>query len=115
QYGPETLSALVEVRCGADRPDLLRVQADGPPGDRRRVAQRLVVQVHPVGPVMGAQVKPLQRLRGTGWQEPQISFRLRIRTSNFPTGRRDMRIRRWVTPAPPILVFLRRGRSAPPT
>src|SRR3954453_20590008 len=57
-YGPEKLSALVEVRSGTYRPDLLRVQADGPPGLGRRVAQGLVIQVHTVGPVMRAQVMP---------------------------------------------------------
>src|SRR4051794_904838 len=47
-----------EIGRGADRPDLLRVQADGPPGDRRRVAQGLVALVHSVGPVVGAQIVP---------------------------------------------------------
>ena len=42
----------------ADGPDLLRIQADSPPGLGRRVPQGLVIRVHSVGPVMRTQVMP---------------------------------------------------------
>ena len=57
-YGTEKLSALGQVRSRTDRPNLLRVQADGPPGLGRCLPQRFVIRVHPVGPVMRPQVMP---------------------------------------------------------
>ena len=48
----------VKIRSRSDRPDLLRIQADSPPGLGRRVPQGLVIRVHSVGPVMRTQVTP---------------------------------------------------------
>ena len=63
----------------ADRPDLLRVQADLPPRLRRRLQQGVIVQIDPIRPVMGAEVVPqvLHRvqLRRVGQQPDQAHVR----------------------------------------
>src|SRR3954471_8739906 len=57
-YGSEKLCAPLQIGGGADRPHLLRVHADRSPRLRHHLEQGVIIGVHPVRPVVGAQVVP---------------------------------------------------------